>query len=87
MRLTNTNTIIDITGSPETEDWAGFSIVLFGTTTDYAGRQVECVRVRAPKGKAAEANAKARESLSRRDQTHAAEASGPAGGPEDDTPF
>lgn len=45
-----------ITGSPESDDWIGKRIVLFSDPTImFQGRVVGGIRVRAPKGKAAQA--------------------------------
>ncbi|HUK07778.1 MAG TPA: hypothetical protein VLX09_07935 [Stellaceae bacterium] len=49
LNKTNAKTIEAITGSEETNDWVGAQIVMFPTTTDYAGKRVACIRVRAPR--------------------------------------
>lgn len=45
----NGDMIERITGSAETDDWVGKAIVCFATTTEFQGRNVDCIRVRAPK--------------------------------------
>lgn len=47
LNKTNAKKITDLVGSPETEDWAGFKIRLFATTTEFGGETVECIRVKA----------------------------------------
>jgi hypothetical protein len=49
LNRTNANTIAEAFG-PITENWIGGSIVIFATTTDYAGKRVPCLRVRVPGG-------------------------------------
>lgn len=44
---TNTTTIIDILGR-DSEDWIGGKITLIPAQTDYAGKQVACIRVALP---------------------------------------
>ena len=41
----NASVISDQLG-PETDTWTGKTIVLFPTTTEFAGRVVDCIRVR-----------------------------------------
>ena len=48
LNKTNANTIADITGSEESDDWIGRPIVLFPDTTDYQGKRVDCIRIKAP---------------------------------------
>ena len=47
LNKTNSNTIVDAYGD-DTEDWFGKEIVLFPIMTDFQGKSVEAVRVRAP---------------------------------------
>jgi hypothetical protein len=47
---TNSKTIAQIYGD-ETDDWAGGELILFPIMTDYQGKPVEAVRVRAPQPK------------------------------------
>ena len=44
LNKTNSQTIQDIYG-PETNNWMGHPIVIFGTQTDFQGKQVACIRV------------------------------------------
>jgi hypothetical protein len=46
LNKTNANKIISITGSSDTEDWAGQSIIIYPTETSFQGDTVECVRVK-----------------------------------------
>lgn len=43
----NSNTIADVWGA-ETEDWAGKTVILFRTMTEFQGRRVPCLRLRLP---------------------------------------
>lgn len=45
LNKTNSSTISKLYGG-ETSGWAGNPITLFPTQTDYAGKQVECIRIR-----------------------------------------
>lgn len=47
---TNSKTIAQIYGD-ETDDWTGGELILFPIMTDYQGKPVEAVRVRAPQPK------------------------------------
>lgn len=47
---TNSRTIAQIYGD-ETDDWTGGELILFPIMTDYQGKPVEAVRVRAPQPK------------------------------------
>jgi len=47
LNKTNAKTITHLVGSPETDEWAGFKIKLFATTTEFGGETVECIRVKA----------------------------------------
>lgn len=47
LNKTNANTIADIMGTYETDDWFGKEIVLYPDSTDFQGRRVPCIRVRA----------------------------------------
>lgn len=42
---TNADTITDILGTDETEDWIGKSVVLFPSKTSFQGKRVDCIRV------------------------------------------
>lgn len=46
LNKTNARKIIEITGSPLTEEWQGSAIVLYPTETEFAGEPVECIRVK-----------------------------------------
>ncbi len=49
LNKTNANKIIELTGSAVTEEWTGFRVILFATTTEFGGDTVECIRVKAAK--------------------------------------
>lgn len=46
LNKTNANKIIGLVGSPNTEDWAGFHIMLYPTETSFQGETVDCIRVK-----------------------------------------
>jgi hypothetical protein len=48
LNLTNYNTIAEILGSEQTDDWRRQEIELFRTTTMFGGQRTGCIRVRAP---------------------------------------
>lgn len=45
----NADMIERVTGSADTDDWTGKAVVLFATTTEFQGKNVDCIRIRAPK--------------------------------------
>lgn len=45
LNRTNANTITDLTGTDETDDWAGHKIVLYPDKTDFQGKRVACIRI------------------------------------------
>ena len=45
--ITNARTIAAMYGGFETEKWIGKKITLFPTTTEFGGRTVDCIRIRA----------------------------------------
>lgn len=47
LNKTNARKITELAGTPETEEWVGFKIRLFATTTEFGGETVECIRVKA----------------------------------------
>lgn len=49
LNRTNANMIAEITGSDETDDWVGVSIILYCAKVDFQGRRVDAIRVDAPK--------------------------------------
>jgi hypothetical protein len=50
LNKTNSKTIADAYGD-EMDDWTGNEIILFPVMTDYQGKSVEAIRVRAPQPK------------------------------------
>lgn len=47
LNKTNAKKISELIGSPETDEWTGFRIRIFATTTEFGGETVECLRVKA----------------------------------------
>jgi hypothetical protein len=58
LNKTNSNMIATLTGSRDTDDWAGCQIRLYATTTEFGGETVECIRVKGVGGKPAAAKPK-----------------------------
>ncbi len=48
LNKTNATMIAEITGTDETDEWTGKSIVLYPTKTDFQGKRVDCIRVDYP---------------------------------------
>lgn len=46
LNRTNCNTIIELTKTPDPDEWRGVAIVIYPTETSFGGEQVECIRVR-----------------------------------------
>jgi hypothetical protein len=55
LNRTNADSIAEIAGSEDTDDWAGVQVVLFPDKTKFGGKTVDCVRVRAPQANGAPA--------------------------------
>lgn len=56
LNKTNSTKIVQIAGSPDTDDWTGVRVALYPTETSYQGEQVDCVRIKAvPVARAAQA--------------------------------
>lgn len=49
LNIVNGSTIEEVCGSGDPARWVGHKIVAFKTQTDYQGKRVDCIRVRAPK--------------------------------------
>lgn len=50
LNITNCRSIEEITGTDDPDGWEkGHTIVIFRTETDYQGKRVPCIRIRAPK--------------------------------------
>lgn len=47
LNKTNANKIIELTSSPVTEEWHGFRLRLYATMVEFAGDQVEAIRIKA----------------------------------------
>jgi hypothetical protein len=48
LNLTNWDSVADITNQGDTDDWPGYQVELYPTTTDLRGKTVDCIRIRAP---------------------------------------
>jgi hypothetical protein len=46
LNKTNCNAIMQITQSPDTDDWAGVAVTIYPTETAFGGEQVECIRIK-----------------------------------------
>ena len=49
LNIVNGSTIEEITGSADPARWIGHKVVCFKTQTDYQGKRVDCIRIRAPR--------------------------------------
>ena len=49
LNIVNGSTIEEICGTADPARWVGNKLVLFKTQTDYQGKRVDCIRIRAPK--------------------------------------
>lgn len=54
LNKTNASKIAALTGSKDTDDWAGCQIRIYATETEFGGESVECIRIK-PVGTAAKA--------------------------------
>lgn len=52
LNVSNWDAVAEICGA-DTDDWPGGKIELYATTTQMAGKQVDCIRIRAPRDTAA----------------------------------
>lgn len=48
LNKTNANTIVEIAGTDETDDWRGVKVTLYPTKTEFQGKRVDCIRVDYP---------------------------------------
>ena len=48
LNKTNAGTIAEVVGSDDTDHWTSIKIKLYPTTTEFAGKEVECIRVEKP---------------------------------------
>ena len=44
----NFDSCVRVTGRADSNDWPGFNIEVYPTTTPFGGRIVDCIRIRAP---------------------------------------
>src|SRR5262245_54015197 len=56
----NFDSIVNVTGADDSDDWPGHAITLYPTTTTLGGKTVPCIRVRAPKQPVLHASARAK---------------------------
>ena len=54
LNKTNFNTIAQVTGIDDTDDWEGAQITIYPTETEFQGQMVDCIRVRRKKAPAAQ---------------------------------
>lgn len=85
LNKTNAKKITELIGSPETEDWVGFKIRLFATTTEFGGETVECIRIKAQG--AVKANGKTRPAPARKSAPPIDDQPVPVDLTDDDIPF
>ena len=45
LNKTNSNRIVEAVGSDETDDWTGWSFVLYPCKVDYQGKRVDAIRI------------------------------------------
>ena len=45
LNKTNALRIVEATGTDESDDWTGWSIILYPTKVDYAGKRVDAIRI------------------------------------------
>jgi hypothetical protein len=48
LNVTNWDSVADVTGEDDSDDWRGHSIELYATTTTMGGKVMDCIRIRAP---------------------------------------
>lgn len=48
LNKTNAFSIAGIVGTDETDEWAGHSVVLYPSKTDFQGKRVDCIRIDPP---------------------------------------
>jgi hypothetical protein len=58
LNRTNFDSVCDVTGEYDSDDWKGSEVELYATTTQLKGEEVDCIRIRAPGAGAKKAAAK-----------------------------
>jgi len=48
LNVTNWDSVADVTGQDDSDDWRGHSLELYATTTTMGGKVMDCIRIRAP---------------------------------------
>jgi len=51
LNKTRSNGIVRAAGSEETDDWIGSTVLLYPSTTQFQGEEVDCIGIRPPKPK------------------------------------
>ena len=46
LNKTNAKKIAELTGSKDTDDWAGCQVRIYATETEFGGETVECIRIK-----------------------------------------
>jgi len=49
LNVTNCRSVEEVAGTDDVDRWKETTIVIFQTETDYQGKRVPCIRIRAPK--------------------------------------
>jgi hypothetical protein len=49
LNKTRSNGIVRASGSEDTDDWPGTTVLLYPSTTQFQGEEVECIGIRPPK--------------------------------------
>jgi hypothetical protein len=55
LNRTNADTLADLAGTEDYEQWEGVQLVLYPDKTKFGGKTVDCIRMRGPQEKAAPA--------------------------------
>jgi hypothetical protein len=48
VNVTNWDALEEITGQANSDDWAGYKVEIYPTTTEVRGETFDCIRIRAP---------------------------------------
>jgi hypothetical protein len=51
LNRTNWDSVVEVTGEDDTVNWPGCRIEIYPSTTEMAGKRMDCIRVRAPASK------------------------------------
>jgi hypothetical protein len=50
MNRVNSDTVSELTGTEDEQEWVGHRIILIPSKTDYQGKRVGCIRIEGPEG-------------------------------------